>query len=185
MPKGERPKLQDIHLTAEDLNAIVQLSVHSLSKKAVLYPDTQEGFVLFKTNCINYFRYLDNINEPKENEHKLVPDIEGLCLYLSISRQTLLKYEHSRSEEWQSFIGRVKTAILAAKKQLAFRQKIPTVLFIFDTVNNADYVNVSEFKLAPVIPEERGALTAADLPKLGTISTTAELPILEHNGDNI
>lgn len=79
---------------------------------------------------------------------------------------TILTYEKTRGEDWKQFIGLMKSAIVACKKQLAFRQKIPTVLIIFDLVNNADYFNVSEYKLqlAPK-EEERKVLRADELPK--------------------
>lgn len=58
-------------------------------------------------------------------------------------------YDRHRGEEWKEQIDRIKNAIMAVKKELAFHQQIPTVYAIFDQVNNGDYRNVSEFKLVP------------------------------------
>jgi hypothetical protein len=94
---------------------------------------------------------------------------------MGISRMTLLNYERLRSDEWVEFISLVKTALTSAKKQLAFRQKIPTVLAIFDLCNNSNYVNSSEFKLeAQGVSEQPKQLTASQLPRLDTIEMSEQ-----------
>lgn len=164
-----RPKLKDVPIVADDLNAILDLSVASIKLgRPAKFEDTPEGLEDFKQASIAYLEHIREINNNPENEHKLIPDIESWATWLGTTRQTVLTYEKQRSEDWKEFIALMKGSITACKKQLAFRMKIPTVLAIFDLVNNSGYVNASEFKLEP--GEQlfyRRVLTAEELPKLG------------------
>lgn len=60
-----------------------------------------------------YFQYIADAN--KENEEKLIPDIEGWCIFLGITKQTVLNYA-KRSQDWADTIEYIKESILAAKK---------------------------------------------------------------------
>lgn len=185
-----RPKLRDVPIVADDLNSILDMSIGSIKLgRPAKFPETEQGFEDFRQASIEYLEYVRETNNCPDNENHLIPDVESWATFLGTTRQTILTYEKSRSEAWQDFISLMKGAITACKKQLAFRQKIPTVLAVFDLANNSGYVNSSEFRLMPEgMTEERKALTAADLPKLGNYTPrTAELlPRLEHEeeGEN-
>lgn len=71
-----------------------------------------------------------------------IPDVEGLCVFLDTSRQTLFEYE-SR-DGFTDAIKRIKDWILFKKKQLAMKGKIPPAIYIFDAKNNAGYVDKTE-----------------------------------------
>ena len=71
-----------------------------------------------------------------------VPDIEGWAVYLDTTRKTLFEYE--AKPEFRNTIKRWKDKIFARKKQLALRGKLNPAIFIFDAVNNTDYVNASQ-----------------------------------------
>ena len=56
------------------------------------------------------------------------------------------------------------------------RQKIPTILHIFNATNNFGYINSSEFKLEPEAPEEKRSLTCDQLPRLDKFMKNDETP---------
>ena len=66
-----------------------------------------------------------------------------------------------------NFIEQTKNAIAACKKELAFHQQIPPVVFMFDACNNHSYTNTSEFKVEAISDKQQRVLTAAELPRLG------------------
>ena len=169
-----RPKLNEVAIIADDLNSILDMSIRSIKMgRPARFPDTEQGLEDFKMASVNYLEYIRETNNNPDNEHNLIPDIESWATYLGTTRMTILTYEKSRGEDWKEFIALVKGAITAMKKQLAFRQKIPTLLAVFDLTNNSGYVNTSEFKLqTDVFAPERKALTASELPKLGSVGTS-------------
>lgn len=111
-----------------------------------IYPDSIDGLETFIENAKSYFIYLQAANEKLEEREKIIPDIEGLSLYCGIDRRTLERYRN-RGGEWERVIDYTKNAIAYAKKQLALKGKIPTVMAIFDLANNHSYHNVAEYKL--------------------------------------
>lgn len=155
-----RPKLKDIPIVADDLNAILDMSISSIKLgRPAKFPNTEQGLEDFKQASIEYLEHIREINNSPDNEHKLIPDIESWATYLGTTRNTILSYENGRNSEWNDFISVFKGAITAAKKQLAFRQKIPTVLALFDLTNNSGYVNSSEFKLLKDVASEKKTMT--------------------------
>lgn len=144
-----RPKLKDIPIVADDLNAVLELSIRSIKMgRPAKFNDNAQGLEDFKQASIDYLEHVRNVNNSPDNENHLIPDIESWATYLGTTRATILAYEKTRSDEWKEFIALIKGSITACKKQLAFRQKIPTVLALFDLTNNSGYVNSSEFKLS-------------------------------------
>ncbi len=133
---------------AADLEAILDVSIEQIEKRKLgrppVYPDTDDGLIEFFEDTKKYFEYIRDSNEV--NEEKLIPDIEGWYSFLGITKQTVLNYER-RNPLWQEAIEYVKQNILAAKKQLAFRFKIPPVVYLNDVSNNHGYLNTSEFRL--------------------------------------
>ena len=81
----------------------------------------------------------------------MIPDIEAWAVFLGITRQTLWTYE-KRGSEWRDVIEYYKGVIQATKKQLALNYKVPPAVFIFDSVNNHNYLNVSEYKMTQLTP---------------------------------
>ena len=176
LQKG-RPKLNEIEVIPDDLNSILDMSIKSIKLgRTPKFPETAQGLEDFKQASVDYLEYVRKVNNDPDNEHHLVPDIESWATFLGTTRRTILTYEKTRNEEWTDYIALVKGAITACKKQLAFRQKIPTVLAMFDLTNNSGYVNSNEFKLsAQSFNNESRLLSATELPNLGTTSR-AELP---------
>lgn len=171
-----RQKLKDVPIVADDLNAVLDMSIQSIKLgRPPKFDDTPEGLEDFKQASIAYLEHVRRVNNNPENEHHLIPDTESWAVFCGTTRMTILTYEKNRDDDWKQFIGLMKSAIVACKKQLAFRQKIPTVLIIFDLVNNAGYLNASEYKLqlAPK-EEERRVLTADQLPKLNILKDEIE-----------
>lgn len=166
----QRPKLKDIPIVADDLNAVLDMSIRSIKLgRPAKFEDSAEGLEDFKAASIAYLEFVRETNNNPECENNLIPDVESWATYVGTTRKTILGYEKNRGEEWQEFISLIKGSITACKKQLAFRQKIPTVLALFDLTNNSGYVNSSEFKLQP--GEQafyRSVLTVDELPVLRT-----------------
>lgn len=162
-----RPKLKDIPIIADDLNAVLDMSIRSVKLgRPAAFPETQQGLNDFKEASISYLEHIREVNNNPNNDNKLIPDVESWATYLGTTRKTILMYEKNRNSEWQEFIELIKGSITACKKQLAYRQKIPTVLAIFDLCNNSNYINSSEFKLVPEAPQEKRFLTSDQLPRL-------------------
>lgn len=131
-----------------DLGALLDISIEQIGNKQVgrraIYENTQNGLNNFLEATKKYFEYIKDVNSV--NEEKLIPDIEGWCVFLGITRQSALNYA-KRGDEWKEAIEYIKDCILSAKKQLAFRFKIPPVVFLNDISNNHGYLNTNEFKI--------------------------------------
>ena len=108
-------------------------------------------------------------------ENNIIPTIEAWAVWLGCSRQNLIALE-KRGEDWKDTIQAFKTIISACQTQLAMRQKIPTILHIFNATNNFGYINSSEFKLVPEAPEEKRSLTCDQLPRLDKFMKNDEAP---------
>lgn len=152
MPSKELKPYKEISkdLKPEDTAAVIDMicACHkNTGGRPAKYPNSFEGLEAFKENARNYFEYLRSANDKLEERQQLIPDVEGLSLYCGIDRRTLEKYRE-RGGEWQSVIDYIKNSIAYAKKQLALKGKIPTVMAIFDLSNNHNYFNVSEYKLS-------------------------------------
>lgn len=175
LPKQYKRRFEVAELDPDDLEAVLDMGISSLKASKAKYPETAEGLELFKQTTLDYFSYVQQCNKDDSREHKLIPDVEGLSVYLGITRRTLLTYEKTRNEEWQDFISRAKDLITATKKQLIFRQKIPAVVGIFDLCNNSNYVNSSEFRLKPEVEQKsEKALEFEELPQLGEMLLQSE-----------
>ncbi len=150
------------------LEAVLNTTIESLKQgRPPAYPETEQGLEDFKQATIDYFQYVKDTNANPDIDKKLVPDIEGWAVFTSLTRRTILTYEKQRGENWRNFIEQVKNAIAACKKELAFHQQIPQVVFMFDACNNHGYTNTSEFKVEAISDKQQKVLTAAELPRLG------------------
>lgn len=132
----------------KDLLALTQASIESLKayQGRPKYSNDAAGLAEFQGKVIEYFQYIADVNGDPGSKYQLFPDIEGLCSWLGITRKTLSNYQ-TRPGSFGEFVDLTKTNILAYRKQAASTYRIPSVLAIFDQVNNFDYRSVNEFKL--------------------------------------
>lgn len=187
LPKQYKRRFEVAEIDPHDMEAILDMGVASLKASKAKYPETAEGLEMFKQTTLDYFSYVQQCNKDDSREHKLIPDVEGLSVYLGITRRTLLTYEKTRGEEWKDFISRAKDLITATKKQLIFRQKIPAVVGIFDLCNNSNYVNSSEFRLCPETEQNKQVAYDEALPKIKEILAkreAEETKVIETNVNN-
>lgn len=153
-----------------DLTAPLQFGLAVFRKHGGVpakYPNSPEGLRSFRDGVEGYFRYMQEVNEGIDEKQQMIPDIEGLSLYLGISRVTLLSYEKDRDQEWTQTVRLAKDVIAATKKQMLMRGKIPPLVGVFDLTNNHSYHNTSEFHLtATAEPTEKTKITLDDLPAI-------------------
>lgn len=171
-----------LELEPDDLTALTELAVSSLKRhggKPCKYANTEAGLDLFMQKSQGFFEYCNEVNASLEPQQRLIPDIEGLCCYLGITRTTLFDYSR-RNQAWTDAIEMVKNAILMAKKQLAMRNRIPQMIAVFDWANNHDYRNTSEFHLVAEKPQEETAPAISTVEISAAIEnrSTADLPQL-------
>lgn len=136
-----------------------------------VYPDDDAGFKAFCDTTVSFFENLEAANQNREIKQQLIPDIELWACYLGLSRQSVWIYE-KRGGRWAEYIRRVKDLIAAGKKQLALHGTIPSLLAVFDLVNNHGYQNTNEFKLQRVPEPEKPEILLEDLPDLQAIEAT-------------
>lgn len=164
--KKKYQKSEDEPGQMADLQALLDVTIEQIgnraSNKPPIYDSTEAGLTSFLQATKDYFEYIRSANSV--NEEKVYPDIEGWCIFLGITRQTVLNYA-KRSAEWAEAIAYVKDAILAAKKQLAFRFKIPPIVYLNDISNNHGYLNTSEFRITATGDEmeSRPVMTVQDI----------------------
>lgn len=141
-------KMDSSHGEMADLGALLEVSIEQIGKRETgrppTYADNEEGLREFLEATRQYFEYIRDANAV--NEEKLIPDIEGWSIFIGITRQTVSTYA-KRSDTWRETIDYIKDSILASKKQMAFRFKIPPVVYLNDVSNNHGYLNTSEFKI--------------------------------------
>jgi hypothetical protein len=99
--------------------------------------------------------YIQYIRDANIDGVRLVPDIEGLCAFMNISRDTLNDWEHTRLGLYSDTIKSVKNQLAFAKKQLALKGKIPPIVFATDFNNNHGYTQKQEVALS--IPNPLGS----------------------------
>lgn len=147
-PKGQYEPLEVGR--ADDLSEVVKMGVQSLQGARLRrfqeprYSPDNEGLEKFVCDCERYFERVNEINADLEEQFAVIPDHEGLCAFLGISRETFRKYR-GRSREWAYSLDLVSTVITSCKKALALRGKIPSVFAIFDLANNSGYYNTNTF----------------------------------------
>lgn len=142
-------------LETNDMTAILDMAIDVSTARAgrpAEYPFTNEGLTRFINKTIDYFEYVNSINANPDLERKLIPDIENWAMFLGVTRQTIWSYQQ-RGKEWRDVIEYYKNVIAAVKKQLAMNYKIPPMVYVFDAVNNHNYLNSTEFKMTVNKPE--------------------------------
>ncbi|MDO4809939.1 MAG: hypothetical protein Q4A04_08275 [Eubacteriales bacterium] len=133
--------------SADEVSVLLSLAKTSLRQKACKYPDTETGLRDFMEKTESYFDYLDAVNmNAEDGKAILFPDIESWACYCGISRMTLLSYGN-RESDFGDFVVRTKDVIGGIKKTLGLRNKISTVLTVFDMCNNHSYANTNQFTI--------------------------------------
>ena len=94
-----------------------------------------------------YWQYI--IQRNSGGELRIVPDVEGMALFLGTTRNTLRKWEVENTRGFSETVQVAKNAIAAYKKQMGLSGKIPPVFAAIDFNNNHDYVQkqVTEINL--------------------------------------
>lgn len=169
-------------LITGDMTATTDLIMNSIELNGghmSTYPNTAAGLEMFRANCIDFFRYVAELNANPDIERKLIPDIEAICTYIGISRVTLNTYE-KRGNDWKSTIQYFKNIIATSKKQLALHNKIPQTTFIFDFKNNHSYNDTGE-----QIEAETSSRIEEELTQAGLVwdDTTGEFVPIGGNND--
>lgn len=142
-PKGK----YELMTAGDPTTALLDMAITSLSGRPPAYSNDAEGLQLFQERTVEYFRHLKEVNENRETEQMLLPDIESWATFLQITRATIWNYRKLRGQEWQDYIERVKTVILAQRKDAASRFKTPPMVYVFDAVNNFGYQNTNQVQL--------------------------------------
>lgn len=174
--------------TGSDLEAIgnvVRFSLKRSGGRPAIFSSSQQGLEEFRKKSIEYFDYVAAVNQGKEAEKALVPDIESWATYLGTTRQSIFRYEQ-RGREWRETIQLFKNAIASVKKQLGLHYKIPPMIFAFDFANNHGYVNTNEFKLtvepAQDKEQEKRSVLEAEIRENGLIWDETTHTYIEDKG---
>ena len=89
-------------------------------------------------------RYIDYINTQNAAGVALIPDVEGLALFLGVCRSTLYDWQKSRPGEFSDTVKITLNAIAAAQKQLAYKEKIPALILAMNFNNNHGYTQAPQ-----------------------------------------
>ena len=136
-------------LTAvNDMNITAMQALRKRGYQESKYPPDRQGLEAFYERATQYFQEINRRNADPDMSRKIIGDVEGLCIFLGISRVTLKTYYDTRNDEWRTAIDFVKTAIASGKKQLALTYRIPPMFAVFDLINSHGYKNTSEFKVS-------------------------------------
>jgi hypothetical protein len=147
---------------SDDLQGITTLCIESLKKhggKQAIY--AYDELPRFIQDVTSYFQMLHDSNEDLDPSKQIFPSIEGLCVFLGLTRKTFSAYA-KRNTEWNEAIDQTRNLIASVKIQLASHGRIPPLVAVFDLCNNYQYHNTSEFRLSTDAPE------ATTPPKIAT-----------------
>ena len=125
-------------------------------------------------------KYINYIRDESAAGVHLIPDIEGLALFLGVSRSTLFEWQKARPGEFSDTLKSAFNAIAAVKKQLAMSGKIPPIVFATDFNNNHGYTQAAQKIDLNVGKQAQELPTAADIAQRLPVETggtdPAELP---------
>lgn len=96
--------------------------------------------------------YWDYLIEANAKEIALLPDVEGMCAFLGITRRTMLEWERNDVRGFASTIEQAKNDIAACKKQIGLHGKIPPIIMAMDFNNNHGYTQRQEVVVTPNNP---------------------------------
>ena len=146
--------------TGEALSAIYSLARTNMQRRLDGRSLPKYGSIEeLQAQIIAYWEYMEEANR---NGVALIPDMEGLCSFLGISRATFRSWERENFQGFAETLAQVRNDIAACKKQLGLQNKIPAIVMAMDFNNNHDYVQKQEVQIAS--PNPLGDATA--LPEL-------------------
>lgn len=127
-------------------------------------------------------RYIDYIQTQAAAGVALIPDVEGLALFLGISRSTLFEWQRARPGEFSDTIKSTLNAIAAYKKQLALTGKIPPIVFATDFNNNHGYIQqhtleVQATRKLDELPEKADIIRRLPTKSTGSGGVDADIDI--------
>lgn len=96
--------------------------------------------------------YWEYILQANEKGNLIYPDVEGLAMYLGVSRERMLEWERTNFRGFREVLSTAKNAIAACKKQMALQSKIPAIVFATDFNNNHGYVQKQQIEAAVFAP---------------------------------
>lgn len=68
----QRPKLKDIPIVADDLNAVLDMSIRSIKLgRPAKFEDSADGLEDFKQSSISYLEFVRETNNNPDCEHNL------------------------------------------------------------------------------------------------------------------
>lgn len=142
-------------------------------------PRKYETLGEFMQAAENYIKY---IKEQAADGVQLIPDIEGFCSFIGISRDTLNDWERTRPGEYSDAIKSFKTGIAAYKKQLAYKNKIPALVFATDFNNNHGYIQQTKLEIQAgrkldALPEKADILQRLPKNNAGLIGMDEDISI--------
>ena len=170
-------------VTGDDLNDLLQMATDTLKRSGTCkYENDEAGLQRFKSRTLDFLEFLRVQNN---GGGSLTPTVESWCVYLGISRVTLMRYEHKRSEGWKEFISYAKNILMACKTELASKGKIPPIVYVFDATNNgSQYYNTSEFKLTKTPDAEVIERATVESPESIAERYRARLADMQANSEN-
>lgn len=109
-----------------------------------------------------YFKAVEYRNAEGLQE---IPDVEGIALWLGVSRATLCLWENDvKYPEIANVVRDIKSRIMYYKKQLAYSNRCNATVFIFDAKNNHGYKDKTEIENT-VISDANEIQKVANLPQ--------------------
>ena len=96
--------------------------------------------------------YWDYLMKANEQNIALLPDVEGMCAFLGITRNTFLEWERNDVRGFGATIEQAKNDIAACKKQIGLHGKIPPIIMAMDFNNNHGYTQRQEVVVTPNNP---------------------------------
>lgn len=158
-------KYRDNHITAascDDMISILSLVQESREmEKRNGRPPRFETVEQLEAAIAEFWQY---IAEKNAKGVFLIPDVEGLCTFIRVSRETFNGWGRENYKGFSAIVEKAKNDIAYCKKQLALRGKIPAVVFAIDVNNNHGYKQKQEIELTPKVATT-DELTADELQK--------------------
>lgn len=142
-------------MAGEEMTVLYNMAKHNMERSKEQRIRAGGGGIRYETvedlerGIMEYWDYLIKANENKIN---LIPDVEGLCAFLGLTRNTLLNWENNDTRGMRSTIEQVKNDIAACKKQIGLQGKIPPIIMAMDFNNNHGYTQRQEVVVTPNNP---------------------------------
>ena len=141
--------------TGDEMDAMYQMAKNNMQRQKERRVRAGRTGIRYETvedlenGIIEYWNYLMEANAKKI---ALLPDLEGMCAFLGITRNTLLEWERNDVRGFASTIEQAKNDIAACKKQIGLHGKIPPIIMAMDFNNNHGYTQRQEVIVTPNNP---------------------------------